>query len=583
MLRPQANSCREVMNLDGFWGFAPDPNETGLADGWAETPPRRYDLAVPASWNEQIGALYHFFGLGWYHRDVFAPRSFFDAGRRVFLHVGAVNQDATVWVNGEQVARHVGGHLPFVCDVTEVLRPEQANRVVICVDNRLRPMTLPSGTTRRAEDRLGFTLSYPDLPFDFFAYGGIHRSVDLCCVNATRVEAVRVETDYRDTTGLVHVRASIVGDGARALRLRLDGRETTIPCTGETVEAELEIPEVKLWDVGRPNLYSLDLELLDDDSVIDCHAQSVGVRTVSVTETEILLNGKPIWLRGFGKHEDADFQGRGVHRSLLARDFDLMHWIGANSFRTSHYPYDEAWYDFADRQGILVIGETPFVSLTDRVFTDELREHAVDVIRRMIDRDANHPSVIAWSVANEPYLGDNQTGDDFFRVMAETARAADPTRPVCYVAHQDPDDNHPARHFDFLGVNKYFGWYIDSGRIDETLGDLEDCLRTFHETYKMPILLSEFGADANAGFHQQTPVLFSEEFQAEILTKQYELARRLPFMIGAHVWNFADFNTAQQINRMMGNRKGVFTRDRKPKLAAHVLRAKWTEEPDTRS
>lgn len=259
---------------------------------------------------------------------------------------------------------------------------------------------------------------------------------------------------------------------------------------------------------------------------------------------------------------------------MVVRDFDLLQWVGANSFRTSHYPYSEEWYEYADRHGVLVIAETPFVGLNTRMYCPEVLEHARDVTRRMIARDRHHPSVVMWSLANEPNI-DTAEAETFFATLASDARALDPSRPITYVAHPDPENNAPLRHYDLVCLNKYYGWYEKPGQIKASLDDFGDCLDRFRAAFQKPVLLAEFGADAIAGLHLQPPEMFSEEFQADIIAAQYTEARRRPWLVGTHVWAFSDFKTAQSITRVATNRKGVFTRDRQPKLAAHRLRELW--------
>jgi beta-glucuronidase len=167
----------------------------------------------------------------------------------------------------------------------------------------------------------------------------------------------------------------------------------------------------------------------------------------------------------------------------------------------------------------------------------------------------------------------------FFKRMIDAARAADPSRPLGYVAHLEPvqQDNGPAALCDFIGVNKYFGWYVGHGRNDAvTTQALVDCLQSFYDTYQKPILLAEFGADTQAGIGDVPEQAFSEGFQAEIVVRQARAVQDLPFILGVHMWNFADFATGQQLNRMHGNKKGAFTRNRKPKMVAYGLRQLWT-------
>lgn len=579
MLFPQTNNYREVINLDGIWDFFPqgdktDASEVKLINGFEKS----YELAVPGSWNSQIGELYHFFGRGWYQKTIFIPSGW--AGKRILLRFGSASPDARVWLDGQLVGEHVGAHLPFECDLTSVAKPGQSHLLVVCVDARLRTNSLPSGTTTRGEDRLGFGYTKPDVPYDFFPFAGLNRSVSLYALAPTHISQLKVETDYENTTGTVRVSATIQTQETKCEGWMLSA---TIPdAIGENkkaitdgvdrVDLKLTIPKVKLWDIHQPNLYPLTVTLYNETKkAVDAYTLQIGVRTVQADKDGITLNGRKIWLTGFGKHEDFPAFGRGHSRPTLVKDFDLLGWTNSNSFRTSHYPYDEEWYDYADRHGILIIGETPFVSLSERLFTEELKETACRVIGEMIARDQNHPSVILWSLANEPNLRSDK-GTAFFKAMADTARVLDSTRPVGYIAHEEPETNKAAEHFDWIGVNKYYSWYQGTGEIDATLNDFTDLLKSFHAAYGKPILLSEFGADSIAGCNDQVPLIFTENFQCEVVEKQYRAAAKLPFVFGAHVWNFAEFATGQQLNRAYGNKKGAFTRSRQPKMVAFKLK-----------
>lgn len=581
MLKPITNSFRHVIPLDGIWDFTCQPANSCETEIHAAGFVPAHQLAVPGSWNEQIGELYHFFGFGWYQRDICLPSN--RAGARIFLRIGAVNQDAAVWLDGQLLGGHMGGHLPIDLELTDYARPGMTQRLVIRVDNRLRQRTLPSGQARREEDRLGFQNTKPDVPFDFFPFGGIHRSVQLYTTPESRIARVRVTSSHLNGAGKILLEASAdhVPAGAR-LACSIEGvaDEAVLDADG-AASLQITLPNVRIWDIGKPELYELTVTLLDaDETPLDVYTLNTGVRNIHCDDRACYLNDRPVWLTGFGKHEDFPALGRAHNDAVLVKDFDLLEWTHANSFRTSHYPYDEAWYDYADRKGILVIGETPFVSLAERLFDDELESRACCVIREMIERDANHPSVILWSLANEPYLRSDR-GTRFFKAMAEAARDADPSRPIGYVAHETADLNAAAEHFDWLGVNKYFGWYEGVGEIDDTLDAFRRCLAEFHERYHIPILLSEFGADALPGCRSQVPVIFTENYQCEIVEKQYRAAAALPFVFGCHVWNFAEFATGQQLNRAFGNHKGAFTRDRQPKMLAFKLRelfAKSREE-----
>jgi len=339
----------------------------------------------------------------------------------------------------------------------------------------------------------------------------------------------------------------------------------------------MELKGARLWGIGRPNLYELRITLLENGRETDQYSQEFGVRKVEVKDNRLLLNGEPVFLKGFGKHEDYSISGKGHNNSVMVKDFGLLDWIGANSFRTSHYPYTEEVLRYADTHGILVIDETPFVGLNPRMYQPEIKDCALGIIGELIDRDYNHPSVIMWSLANEPDVC-TEEGRDFFRAMAETARALDATRPVTYVAHLEPENNLGMEYYDVVCINKYYGWYYYPGDIEQGTKELGNCMDRFYEVFKKPVILAEFGADAVAGMHHLPSQMFCEEYQEEIIRRQYVLARAKPYCIGTHVWAFADFKTAQSTTRVLLNRKGVFTRERQPKLAAHSLKKLWTEQ-----
>ena len=251
-----------------------------------------------------------------------------------------------------------------------------------------------------------------------------------------------------------------------------------------------------------------------------------------------------------------------------------MEWIGANSFRTSHYPYSEQMMDMADQLGFLVIDEIPAVGLTfNRTVIERELELCSQYIQELIDRDKNHPSVIMWSLANEPH--NSVKSKEFFKSLYDQARNLDNSRPITVVNMMGVRE----KAFEFcevLSINRYYGWYIQPGKIDEACESLSEEMDKLYERYHKPILLSEFGADTIPGWHSNPPEMFSEEYQAEFIKKYIEICQSKPYVIGEHVWNLCDFKTSQGFTRMGGmNYKGVFTRDRRPKMAAHLVRKLW--------
>jgi beta-glucuronidase len=358
--------------------------------------------------------------------------------------------------------------------------------------------------------------------------------------------------------------------------------------------ASLRIAEARFWSPADPHLYRLTVSLTGPkNAVTDTYSLEIGIRTVERRGDRLLLNGQPILLTGFGKHEDFPINGRGLNVPLLVRDHELLRWVGANSYRTSHYPYSEEAMMLADRLGVLVIDETPAVSLnfadTDDLVAKRLAQCTLQ-LDELIARDKHHPSVIMWCIANEPMAGNPlaggpaparavEAGTRFFTTLTEQAHRLDPTRPVMLVGLMGG----PSEWLgvvDVPGVNRYYGWYAMGGRLDEGVKALGPELDGLHQRFGKPIVITEFGADTLAGHHSQPDEMWSEEYQVEFLRRYLDVAATRPFVVGLHVWNFADFKTGQGIMRAGGlNMKGVFTRDRRPKMAAHFLRSRWAGKP----
>jgi beta-glucuronidase len=274
---------------------------------------------------------------------------------------------------------------------------------------------------------------------------------------------------------------------------------------------------------------------------------------------------------------------------MNVKDLNLLKWTGANSFRTSHYPYSEEVMDLADSEGIVVIDESPavgmnFFNIKEQVFgegrvSEATLEHHLQVMRELVTRDKNHPCVVMWSIANEAAAYE-ENAIPYFRKVAEETRKLDPTRPITMPHDNDTiADRSPVNEvFDVISVNRYYGWSIDTGHLEVSEYRLEKDLKEIYGLFNKPVMITEYGADSIAGFHQDPPVMFTEEFQCEMLERFHNVFDSLDFVVGEHVWCFADFATKQGITRAVGNRKGVFTRDRTPKAAAFLLKKRWTKK-----
>lgn len=575
MLYPQLNKKRSLFSLDGFWRFKEDRENVGETDRWFDGLEECRELAVPGSWNEQCIDLFDFFGKGWYEKETHIPSEW--SGKSVWLRIGSASMNAKVWINGQYVGEHIGPHLPFEFNITEIAAPGSSIRITVLVDDTLDPWSLPPARLYNHEAREGFYNTNPPVTYDFYPYGGIHRTVYIYSTLDNRIEDITIKTEVKGTSGIVHYCVAVTRPLNGELVLKSAGKEIRTRFDHSAVsEGSFEVEDARLWDIGQPNLYTAELEVYTEGSLIDCYKQTYGIRTVKVEGNKFLLNGKEVFFKGFGKHEDFFACGKGLNNCVTVKDFDLLKWIGANSFRTTHYPYAEEIIDFADKNGILVIDEAPFVGMGDRLCTPEILEKAKGVVKELVTRDKNHPCVVMWSLANEPWL-DTPEGENFLTEIGKLTRALDTTRPITYVAYREPENNPALKHYDVVCINKYYGWYVLPGQIDQTLPDFCNCMDKFYETFKKPMIISEFGADAIDGVHTLPALMFSEEFQSNIIEKQFKALMEKDYCIGAHVWCFADFQACQTTTRIIYNRKGVFTRDRSPKMAAYKLKELWRD------
>jgi beta-glucuronidase len=475
---------------------------------------------------------------------------------------------------------HEGGHLPFVFDITQFVRPER-NQLVLRVDGRLAFDHVPPGNVSGGPEDFfpSHAGNFPQAQFDFFPYCGIQRPVWLVATPQEGLQDVSVQTELTGSRARVRVHIERTGDAKAQARYHLEGFGTHVTLESafprEATELVIDVPEAALWSPETPHLYDLSVELVHAGMVTDSHQLKTGLRTIAVEGDRLLLNGRPVHLQGFGRHEDFPVVGRGYLPALIVKDYALMRWTGANSFRTSHYPYSEQMLDLADQLGFLVIDETPAVGLYFR--EDGLEKRLAlcrQYVQELVRRDRNHPCVIMWSLANEPHSA-SALARPFFEQLYQDAKRLDPTRPVTLASFLGAEE--AAFEFcDVVCLNRYLGWYSQSGNLDEALPLLSAELDALHKQFGKPLILTEFGADALPGQHAQPPEMFSEEYQADLLQRYIQLLRKKPYVVGEHVWNMCDFKTCQGIVRPGAmNYKGVFTRDRRPKLAAHRLRALW--------
>jgi beta-glucuronidase len=594
-LFPQQNDLRNTLNLSGIWWFKKDSTQVGEKEGWHNGlshsgMPGAWSIAVPGSWNEQFTDSRDYLGMVWYEKETFVPSTW--KGQRIFIRIGSATYAAKLWINGKLVGSHQGGNLPFAFDISPFISWGVANRISIQIENMLKPNRVPTGNVIGGP----FT-NFPKSNYDFFPYAGLHRDVWLYSVpSVASIKDITVRTDFTNTTGRVELMVDTEGKASKGTVIISGGGkhyETPFSVAGNTATATISIPDVRLWSPDDPYLYQVEIRLGDAKTVLDRYTLEAGVRTISTNDKQLLLNGKPIFLKGFGKHEDFPIFGRGSANPVIVKDFALMKWTGANSFRTSHYPYDEEYMRMADREGFLVIDEIPAVGLYFHGDTTELAQRQAmckQYINELITRDKNHPSVIMWCVANEPFpsnlsLTGGAAGREAslqsiaaFKELFKLVKQRDKTRLATLVGVMGG----PAEWVglgDVLCINRYYGWYTHTGELSAAAKLLSAELDALHKRFNKPVIITEFGADTYPGIHAEEPEMYTEEFQTNFIKAYLDVAATKNYIAGMHIWAFADFKTGQGVIRFGGmNFKGVFTRDRKPKAAAHFLRSRWTQK-----
>lgn len=595
MLYPKTTLTRRRISMDGMWKFHLDERSVGENEGWIDGIPGEEMIPVPASFQDFYTEkdIREYTGDFWYETDFFVPGEW--EGREILLRFGAATHRASVYVNGILITEHEGGFLPFSAKVTTVVRYDSYNKVVVKVNNELNCTNLPCGETITLPN--GKKMSKPY--FDFFNYAGLQRSVYLLALPGESI--VDFDLDYAIHGKNAEVSYQIRTNGEHAVQLALFDAKGHCVAQKDGKEGVLYVENARLWQVRNAYLYRLRIRIMDGEELIDEYEQEIGIRTVKVEGTDILINGEPVYLKGFGKHEDSDIVGRGFSIGIMKRDFELMKWIGANSFRTSHYPYSEEIYQMADREGFLIIDEVPAVGMFQSLMnfmeastgkqtaffeketTPVLLKAHLRAIEEMIARDKNHPSVVAWSLLNEPETT-NEAAVPYFKEVFDLANKLDMQkrpRTFALIMNSLPDTCKCYQFSDIIALNRYYGWYMKGGY---EICVAEELFRKEMDAWKekklnKPFIFTEYGADTLASEHKLPSVMWSQEYQDEYLKMTHEVFDSYDFIKGEQIWNFADFQTTEGIMRVNGNKKGVFTRQRQPKNIAYKLKERWENLP----
>ena len=537
------------------WGFFQDAHQQAKSDLVEYNFDTSEQMNVPGDWNTQDDRLFFYEGTVWFRRTFdYQPQ----AGKRVVLYFGAVNYESYVYVNGRKMGHHVGGFTPFNFDITAALK-EGTNNVIVKVDNK------------RDRDQI------PTNIYDWWNYGGITRDVLLAEVDETYVEDYSLQLDksnWKHLTGWVKLNKAVAGQTVTVSIPELKVSEQVV--TDAEGRAALSIKaKPELWSPENPKLYAVTVTR-DDEVITD----EIGFRCIETQGKQIILNGKPIFLRGVSIHEEAPFkQGR---TSNVAQSQTLLSWakeLGCNYVRLAHYPHNELEVREAEKMGIMVWSEIP-VYWTISWQNEDTYANAQRQLHDMIYRDKNRANVIIWSIANEtPH---SEPRDKFLSSLAQYARTQDDTRLISMAMEVTSASNYHNRlsdnmnaYVDVVSFNQYVGWYRD----------WKDAAKmTWEVPYEKPVIVSEFGGGALYGYHADKETRFSEEFQENLYIENLKMLDKIDGLSGLSPWILVDFRSpARYLPDVQDyfNRKGLISAETgQKKLAFYVMQQYYKEKKE---
>jgi beta-glucuronidase len=566
---------RAHQSLNGRWNYIIDPYETGFYDyrrmpfdasasgkggfyddrqpkdktDWVEYSfDQAPTLKIPGDWNSQAERLQLYEGTIWMRRVFEADPK---PGKHYMLYFGAVNYEAHVYLNGQKLGMHKGGFTPFQFDVTGKLSRGR-NFIVVKADNSRHQDEIPTVNT------------------DWWNYGGITRDVLLAELPSTYIADYKVQLAKGDA-GRIEGWVQLAGAARANQQVNLSIPEAGIKTSVRTDaqgRAAIAIPagKLQLWTPQQPKLYAVELAGADDRV-----ADRIGFRTIATRGHEILLNGKPVFLRGISLHDEnpliqGRLRGQGDMRMMLQWAKEL----NCNYVRLAHYPHNEEMLRLADEMGLMVWAEVP-VYWTISWTNPATQANAAAQLNDMIVRDKNRASVVIWSVGNETPV--SAPRNEFMGKLVRTARALDDTRLVAAALeiHRSGADisvNDPlAEQIDLISFNEYAGWYWSSNA---------DMLNyRFDIKYDKPVMITEFGADALGGYHADGDTRWSEEYQDTLYKNQFKMFEAIPGLRGITPWILADFRSPRRPHPQFQdfwNRKGLVTETGKKKMAFWTLK-----------
>ncbi len=531
--------CSVRVDMNSGWQFAVDPGKTGESQNWFKTEPAAVEpVSLPHTWN--VGKHADFIGTAWYFKRFVVPAGW--KGEHIELHFGATFYKSRIWLNGALVGEHEGGFSEYYFDITPLLRNE--NFLAVEINNEPEVDTIP-GADLKADPH--------GTIYDWWPYGGIIRGAWLTVNEGAVIRWQHIDSRLDGASASItdHILLENVTSKSRTVKIRVavyasDGdspvatedQKILAHPGAQTVEAALQIPAVKLWGIDTPFLYRSEVRAVaEDGQVLDDHSDNFGVRTIEIHDRHLYLNGQRVRLTGLTRHEDSPWEGMAETRGTMLHDYDDLKNLQMTLTRPVHYQQNPFIYDYADRNGILMIPEIPMWQFNEsQMENPKVLALARRLLKELIDQNYNHPSIFAWSMENESATN-TPGGVAYFKSMYAYSKQLDPGRYVSYaddmIAAADPATN-ASRYADFIMWNEYFGsWdgpeHLLPAAIDKIAKGYPD---------KM-VIISEFGYPGLFAADSRT----ADKERVDIIHRQLAMFAQQDWIGGAIFWCYQDYHS----------------------------------------
>ena len=538
------HKIRRQKELDGIWKFVKE-------DG------SEYDLPVPGCW-EQHPELLTYRGKGTFYKKVYVREK-----TNIRLEFKGVSHTADVYFDDAFVVHHYNAFTGFCGIVKNVEAGEHVIKVE--VDNTFGEH------------------SALHTPNDYYTYGGMIRPVVFEEIADVYIQNVQFKPYKQEEKWFAEITVTVenLGEEAKNVEVAVSLEDVTFvgkadmeANSSKIISWNQEFPNVKEWNSETPNLYYLESCLkTENGKILDDYIERIGFREVSLKGYRLLLNGKPVFLKGFNRHEDYGTLGSAIPLQVMVQDMDMMQEVGSNAVRTCHYPNDERFLDLCDERGMLVWEENHARGFgLERMQNPNFEKQCEDCIAEMIAQHYNHPAIVIWGILNE-CASETPEGREMYQKQYEQIKALDTSRPTTSAT---------CRHFtdicldlpDIVSFNMYSGWYQDVS-VKERHEKEMDWIASAGGEGK-PVIVSEFGAAAIYGYRDRGRCKWSEERQADLIRENLEVYREDPRLTGVFIWQFADCKVTEEewfaTRARCHNNKGVVDEYRRPKDAYDVVK-----------